>query len=138
MHNCGCNENCIELSVPSQSDMMLVIRLTTSGVVARAGLTLDAVDDVKMAIEEACHFLIKRSHCGVVKLRYARTDGELTVYVQAMGKGCGQEIKADPDEAQVIRCILESMMDQVEFKLDDEDDYAIQMTKRLVTAREHG
>ena len=39
----------IELSVPAHRDMMLVLRLTTAGVVARAGLGVDRINDVKMA-----------------------------------------------------------------------------------------
>ena len=44
----------VELKVPAEQNMMLVLRLTTAGVVARAGLTVDRMDDVKMAVEEAC------------------------------------------------------------------------------------
>ena len=43
----------VELRVAANADMMLVVRLATAGVTARAGLTLDAMDGFKMAAEEA-------------------------------------------------------------------------------------
>ena len=49
----------VELSVPAHRDMMLVLRLTTAGVVARAGLGVDRINDVKMAVEEACALIIE-------------------------------------------------------------------------------
>ena len=48
----------VELKLPAEQNMMLVLRLTTAGVVARAGLTVDRMEDVKMAVEEACNCLI--------------------------------------------------------------------------------
>ena len=46
------SENAISLTVPADKSMMLVIRLTTAGVLARARLTVDAIDDMKMAVEK--------------------------------------------------------------------------------------
>ena len=40
----------VELKLPAEQNMMLVMRLTTAGVVARAGLTVDRMEDVKMAV----------------------------------------------------------------------------------------
>ena len=48
----------VELTVAAEPGMMLVIRLTTAGVVTRAGLTIDAMDNLKIAAEEACSCLI--------------------------------------------------------------------------------
>ena len=48
----------VELKLPARQEMMLVLRLTTAGVIARAGLTVDRMDDVKLAVEEACSCLI--------------------------------------------------------------------------------
>ena len=36
----------VELKLPAEQSMMLVLRLTTAGVVTRAGLTVDRMDDV--------------------------------------------------------------------------------------------
>ena len=39
-------ESAISLTAPADKSMMLVIRLTTAGVLARARLTVDAIDEM--------------------------------------------------------------------------------------------
>ena len=102
----------VELKLPAEQNMMLVMRLTTAGVVARAGLTVDRMDDVKMAVEEACNCLIggesaPRQLC----LRFAAEDGFLKIRVCGDGACTGA---ANADELGVARCILESLVDGVE------------------------
>ena len=41
----------VDLLVAAQKEMMLIVRMTTLGVLARAGLTLDDMDDMKMAVD---------------------------------------------------------------------------------------
>lgn len=99
----------IELSVPAHRDMMLVLRLTTAGVVARAGLGVDRIDDVKMAVEEACALIIEASRADTVRLSFELGRDAIDICVTG-GSGCD---RGDPDEAQVVRCILESLVDEV-------------------------
>ncbi len=102
----------VELKLPAQRSMMLVLRLTTAGVVARAGLTVDRMDDVKMAVEEACNCLIGGS--GNLKrlcLRFAAEEDFLKIRICGDGDCTGI---ANPDEMSVVRCILESLVDGVD------------------------
>ena len=102
----------VELKLPAEQNMMLVLRLTTAGVVARAGLTVDRMDDVKMAVEEACNCLIggdpaPRRLC----LRFAVEENFLKIRICSDGECTGA---ANADELGVVRCILESLVDGVD------------------------
>ena len=102
----------VELKLPAEQNMMLVLRLTTAGVVARAGLTVDRMDDVKMAVEEACNCLIggdpaPRRLC----LRFAAEENFLKIRICGDGACTGA---ANADELGVARCILESLVDGVD------------------------
>ena len=102
----------VELKLPAEQNMMLVLRLTTAGVVARAGLTVDRMDDVKMAVEEACNCLIggdpaPRRLC----LRFAAEENFLKIRICGDGECTGA---ANADELGVVRCILESLVDGVD------------------------
>ncbi len=100
----------VELSVPAHRDMMLVLRLTTAGVVARAGLGVDRINDVKMAVEEACALIIETARADMLRLTFATDADALTICI------CGGACEcADEDEMQVVRCILESLVDDVQF-----------------------
>jgi len=122
----------IELTLPAEPRMLLIIRLITAGVTARAGLTVDAVEDVKMAVEEACNCLLRCACCDSLKLRFTLSDGELRMRVEGMGEPEGGGAPAgDCDEVQVIRYILESMVDDAHVIYDGSALSAIEMAKSL-------
>lgn len=122
----------IELTLPAEPRMLLIIRLITAGVTARAGLTVDAVEDVKMAVEEACNCLLRCASCESLKLSFTAADNVLHIRVEAMGKPeeCAKPA-GDCDEVQVIRFILESMVDDAHVIYDGSALSAIEMAKSL-------
>lgn len=105
----------VELKVPAQKNMMLVIRLTAAGVIARTGLTVDRLDDVKMAVEEACTCLIEASE-PPKSLKITFTTCGDGLHIRICGDcDCGGAVMED-DELNVVRCILESLADGVEIR----------------------
>ena len=106
----------VELALPARKNMMLVLRLTTAGVVARAGLTVDRMDDVKLAVEEACGCLISEAGGPErLRLRFTESDGALRISIRGEG---GSPAPIREDEREVVRCILESMVDGAELSTD--------------------
>ena len=102
----------VELKLPAQQNMMLVLRLTTAGVVARAGLTVDRMEDVKMAVEEACNCLIDGENAPQrLCLRFVEEESFLKIRICGDGECTGA---ANADEIGVARCILESLVDGVD------------------------
>ena len=120
----------VELTVPAQDRMMMCVRLTTAGILSRAELPLDALDDVRMAVEEACNCLMQYASCGTLHLRYDLTGEAVNVQI------CAEECSADrqqssDDELFTIRCILLSMVDDVQLSGKSEGIDTILLTKRL-------
>ena len=105
----------IELTVPADRNMMLIIRMTTSGVMSRVGFTLDEMDDMKMAVDEACNLmLLQKPGCDMLYIWYTYDDTAVSVHVE------GRDIqeatdgeKPDANMQEVICCILESIVDEV-------------------------
>ena len=106
----------VELSLPARRSMMLVLRLTAAGVVARAGLTVDRMDDVKLAVEEACSCLIGEGG-GPERLALRFTQEREGLRIAVRGEG-GSAVALSEDEREVVRCILESLADGVEIRGD--------------------
>ena len=102
----------VELALPARRNMMLVLRLTTAGVVARAGLTVDRMEDVKLAVEEACSCLISDAG-GPERLRLRFSEGDGALHISVRGEG-GSPASIGEDEREVVRCILESLVDGAE------------------------
>ena len=106
----------VELALSARRSMMLVLRLTTAGVVARAGLTVDRMDDVKLAVEEACSCLITEAGGPErLRLRFSEADGALRISVRGEG---GNPAAIGEDECEVVRCVLEALVDGVELRVD--------------------
>lgn len=106
----------IELLLPATRELMLVVRLATSGVVARAGLTIDVLDDVKMAVEEACMYMMTQvPESARLKLEFGLGEREIEVKVACETCASCREARDEEEaEMEVVRCILESLVDRVE------------------------
>ncbi len=108
----------IELCVPAERNMILIVRMTTSGVVSRAGFTLDEVDDMKMAVDEASNLmLLQKPGCQKLKFTYEYAVDSVTARIEGLDFSGPAESGEDMMNMQeVIRCILESMVDKVTLK----------------------
>ncbi len=51
----------VELEVPADAAYVAVVRTATAGLAARLDLTLDRIEDLRIAIDEACTLLIHGS-----------------------------------------------------------------------------
>ena len=120
----------VELKLPAQQNMMLVMRLTTAGVIARAGLTVDRINDVKLAVEEACSCLIAAaSNPKTLCLRFFEEEGCLKIRI------CGDCVCSGAavaeDELTVVKCILESLVDGVVLHTHGDDVGSIELRINL-------
>lgn len=132
------NSKRVDLCVPAERGMLLVIRMTTSGVMSRAGFTLDEVDDIKMAIDEACNLMILQTTCCQQLAISYRSDIDYML-ITVEGKAVAETLEqnsADSSMQEVIRCILESMMDKVEMVVrTDGSTEKVLMKKKLPLER---
>lgn len=120
----------VELKVPAEQNMMLVLRLTTAGVVARAGLTVDRMDDVKMAVEEACNCLMDSKNPPKRVILRFEDKGDVLVISVCGDCGCGGSV-IEEDEAGVVRCILESLVDGVDVRMHENGIGALELRVAL-------
>ena len=130
------SQTTIELTVPARQDMMLVVRLATAGVLARSGLSLDAVEDMKHAVEEVCICLIRASGCRALRLTYWLTGQWFGLRAQVDNCPCQGETPSDcqcigDEEIAVIRCVLLSMVSEVDMSFENDCLTAIDLRQRL-------
>jgi len=121
----------IQLIVPADQSMMLVIRLATAGALARAQLTVDAIDDLKMAVEEACTLMISQE-CPPTKLylEFFRRESAMDIHVHGEPGAvcvCGM----DEGELDVVCAILNALSDAAEIDFADGRIRNILLTKDL-------
>ncbi len=98
------DDNTIHILLPGKPEFLLVARLATSGVGLRAGLTVDDIEDLKVAVAEACTNVINHAFDDDappadrrIVLRLTSGRGEMTVEVEDEGVGF------DPEELERSR-----------------------------------
>ncbi|WP_166349587.1 anti-sigma factor [Phytoactinopolyspora limicola] len=76
------NADLVELSVPASSAYLAVLRTTSAGLGARLGLTLDDIEDLRIAVDEACAMLLPVAQSGAnLQCRFELHDDSLEVVV---------------------------------------------------------
>ena len=97
----------------------------------RQRLTVDAIDDMKMAVEEACTLMISQQcpPAGLCVEFFRREDG-LDIHVHSRAEQpclCGM----DPAELDVVRAILGSLADDAQIDYSEGKIRNILLTKKL-------
>ncbi|SHI15566.1 ATP-binding protein [Sporanaerobacter acetigenes] len=113
----------ITLKIPNKPSYVGVIRLTTSSIASQAGLNIEEIEDVKVAIAEACINAMGKSD---------NFDIEYELYIEKLVisvKNVSEEIDSkceDSKERELGILIIKSLMDEVEFTSD-----GIKMIKQI-------
>ena len=76
----------VQLRLPAENAYVAVLRMTTAGLAARLDFTLDDIEDLRLAVDEACSLLLP--HAGtpaVLEAAFTLRPGELraTTFVHA-------------------------------------------------------
>lgn len=137
----------IEMKVPARPEYVGVVRLTVSGIANRLGYTYDDIEDIKIAIAEACTNVVNHAypdgneqdsmhitfavHEDRMELIVADQGG--AVDINQLSKGRGPVTKEQPvedlKEGGLGLFLIETLMDEVEIR--GESGVMIIMTKFL-------
>jgi serine/threonine-protein kinase RsbW len=73
----------VELRIPADGAYLGVLRTATAGLAARRDFTLDEIEDLRIAVDEACALLLQQARPGaVLDCRFALGDDDLTMSVR--------------------------------------------------------
>ena len=85
----------VELRLPAESAYVAVLRMTTAGLAARLDFTLDDIEDLRMAVGEACALVLEHADAGGdLYANFDLSDGSIRVSVSADSKS---DADADKD-----------------------------------------
>jgi len=116
----------VSLEIPPRSPYVGVIRLAVSALARNAGLTEDRVDDLKIAVSEACaNAVIAQEEAGSqdrVVVSYSDDGDRLVLEVEDRGQDDRTaKSPSDPDSMGISSrlvmsiALLESLVDECEF-----------------------
>jgi serine/threonine-protein kinase RsbW len=80
----------IEMKIPAKPDYLGVIRLTLSGIASRMGYTYEVIEDIKIALSEACTNAVQHAYSehevGEVIIGFGIYEDKLELMVADSGK----------------------------------------------------
>jgi serine/threonine-protein kinase RsbW len=111
----------LKLSVPVNARYVTTVRLAVSSMANQAGFDIEAIEDIKVAVSEACNNIIE--HGGLGELAYHVTcaidPDNLEISVEDDGVGYDTATYEEPDlsdpkESGLGVFIIRALMDDVE------------------------
>ena len=82
----------VTLSLPAYSEFVSVARLTLSGIATRMHFSIEDIEDIKIAISEACTNIIQHAYTnqaepGLISISCTINEVQLDITVKDTGKG---------------------------------------------------
>jgi len=128
----------VELRIPSSAEWVGVARLAIAGIASRLQFSIEDIEDLKLAVAEACTSYIQS----------AREDGEIcmsaevaadriTITVDAPGQHVealhGTALQTESSTGGLGLFLIRTLMDEVSYELDSQAGTKLVMTKLLRT-----
>ncbi|GAF64713.1 anti-sigma B factor RsbW [Alkalihalobacillus trypoxylicola] len=135
----------IEMKLPAKAEYVGVVRLTVSGIANRLGFTYDDIEDIKIAVAEACTNVVTHAYAeeGILNVAFhIHNDEKLEIIVSDKGQsfdinGLREQIGPvdanrpieDLKEGGLGLYLINTLMDKVE--IHDQSGIILIMTKYM-------
>lgn len=109
----------ISMAIPSKPEYVGVVRLTVSAIANRMGFNIEEIEDIKVAVAEACTNAIKHSLNQDFMVSFDIFEDKMAICIKDEGKGYKMDELNEPDltnpreEGGLGIFIIKSLMDEV-------------------------
>ena len=127
--------------MPAKPDYVGMMRLAISGIASRMEFTIEKIEDLKIAISEACTNAVQYAYDNkkdkIVLISCAVHSDKLEITVKDTGKGFSIEEKKKPSSNSLTDSpslglgitFIKSLMDEAEFKSEPGEGTEVRMVK---------
>ncbi len=116
----------VSVRMPAVSAYLSVLRTATAGLAARLDFTIDQIEDLRIAVDEACAMLLRQAVPGTDLITEFELNGqEMIVRVEVSTVGT-----AEPRRDDFAWMVLTALADEVDAVTDSPDRMAIVLRKR--------
>lgn len=121
----------VEVRVPADGAYVATLRLAAAALGARCDLTLDDIEDLRLAVDEACALLLPHAqHDTVMQARFELAAGRLAVTASVDSP---ESPEASPDRSGFAWSVLSALASDVDVR-GTGGRLSITVTKRRETA----
>ena len=126
----------LKITIPGKPEYLTMVRLAIGSIATTAGFSLDDIEDIKVAVSEACTNAIKHSLDNKFGVTFEVLENGLAIEIQDNGKGCDVDCLGKPDlenpkENGLGIFIIQTLMDEVSIESENNKGTKIRMTKYL-------
>ena len=128
----------VELRIPSRPEWVALARLAVSAVATRLHFSIEEIEDLKLAVTEACTAVIQHDNHGEsIEIACETEPDALHLRVHDAGRHVHSASKSDTidfDEARVAGLgvfLIRTLMDEVTYEVHPETGTDLRMVKRL-------
>lgn len=114
------NMDQIMLTIPPKAEYIMVVRLTLSGIAARAGFDFETIEDLKMAISEVFNLFEIEKLKGKISVEFNIASEYLDIRIDVPN--------GEPTDNELAKMILQTLIDEVEFE-KTEDGHRVKLKK---------
>lgn len=135
----------VSLTVPALAEFVGVVRLAVSGIAARLNFAIEEIEDIKVAVSEACTNAIQHAYGAtpngdeIIEIKAYIEGGSLEIIVKDFGQGFDLSIlgtsfqKKQSQEKMGLGLgltFIKSLMDDTDFSSKIGEGTVIQMKKK--------
>jgi serine/threonine-protein kinase RsbW len=127
----------VELRIPAKAEWVAVARLAVSAVANRLPFTLEELEDLKLALAEACtNCIVNTGADDAIDITFEASTDEIRITVRdhrrVKPEGIAARLEGDRTEGLGIY-IIQSLMDAVEYRVDARSGAELVMVKRVLS-----
>lgn len=121
----------VDVQVPASGEFVATLRLTATSLAARCDLTVDDIDDLVLAVDEACSLLLPHAEPGTaLRAHFELSSGALSVTTSVRSPNASA---TSPDRSGFAWSVLSALASQVDVTSAD-GNLSITVSKRRETA----
>jgi len=107
----GVTEETVELTVPASAAYVSVVRTVTASLAARRDFTIEEIDDLRIAVDEASALLLPHAGEGALSASFGGADNTLVIEVSVPLPP--DDTAAEPDQTSFAWMVLAALADEV-------------------------
>jgi len=92
----------VELLIPCRAEYVGVARLAILGIASRMPFSYDEVEDVRLAVGEACTHAVERAGSRAATIRIISTITPLSLKIEVIDTVAAQDVAAPTEEARLL------------------------------------
>ena len=132
------NNDVITIKLPSKAEYVSIARLAASVISNTVGFDIEDIDDIKVAVGEACNNAVLHGNNEeeVYEIAFKLSDEKIHIEVKDNGIGFDEEKYEEPDLENLKGnglgiYIMKSLMDEVDIIANDKDGTTLKLVKYL-------